>query len=82
MLNTLSLYRPQNDDHRFLNSRQFAKALGVSVSTLLRGRKAGKYPFSACIRISPRRIIYDSCLLQDLTVKAGIQTGLKGEADQ
>jgi hypothetical protein len=59
--------------NKFLSRAQFAKELGISLSTLERRAKEGVYPFSAFTRLSVRRVVYDSALLNPENV---VQFGL------
>jgi predicted DNA-binding transcriptional regulator AlpA len=72
MSNTLTLYT-QNEEQRFLRRKEMAYMCHVSLSTLNRGIRDGEWPFSAYIRISPRRVVYPVSILREIEERAGIQ---------
>ena len=66
---------PKNNGVLFLCRKEQAFHCKVSLSTVDRGIRDDLWPFNAYIKISPRRIVYPSTLLQKIEERAN---GLKG----
>jgi hypothetical protein len=49
----------------FISRTHFANAVGVSLSTLARLRRAGSFPFANCIKVG-RRVLYPASVLDQL----------------
>jgi hypothetical protein len=62
----------------FLSQDEFCSLIGISRSTWLRQRRAGKWPASNFVQIG-RRILYPYSLLEELRVKADNQASAKTE---
>jgi hypothetical protein len=68
--------------NQFISRSQFSEAIGVSLSTLIRGIKKDKWPFNAYVKIGGR-IRYPAILLEDMRKKAlekQVQQGEKVES--
>jgi predicted DNA-binding transcriptional regulator AlpA len=50
----------------FINRKELAAFCGISLSTVNRGIRDNRWPFSAYIRISPRRLIYPRSILREI----------------
>jgi hypothetical protein len=62
----------------FISQEEICSLIGISRSTWLRQRRAGKWPASNFVRIG-RRILYPYSLLEELRAKAGNQASAKPE---
>jgi len=61
----------------FLNRKDMAHYCKVSLSTLDRGIRDGRWPFSAFTRLSPKRIVYPATLLLEIEKQAIVLKGGK-----
>ena len=68
---------PKENGVLFLCRKELAFHCQVSLSTVDRGIRDDLWPFNAYIRISPRRILYPSALLQEIEQKAKVRLGGK-----
>jgi hypothetical protein len=71
---------PQKEEQCFLSRKELASVCRVSLATLNRGIRDGRWPYSAYIRISPRRLVYPASLILEIAQKAGLHTNLEEEA--